>query len=531
MAGIKTTIDVLSRSKNRTAYRVLESGLGSTDSVVRQLSGKAMISFRGGRGVAHLIRSFDPTDEELLTIFRENRDKVNTGLRSAIAGSDVELARNAMQIVVMLDFYEVLPVLLTIYMDQSNKTGSDSELESVILVLLDHLALAAENRKNRRLVLKVILPELMRLLWGWLTNYRENDPDILFRILVYFNGQLRDDFEILRDYISNTELPTYSGLEKFVLNVVDNRIFEIIFDQMGEREPFPFVLAAFSKRCDSAFLSYIFRRLNESVSETMRANIQGIKRLEWVADAGKYIAGWSEDVQLGYLQIVRRLNIPAINLSAMMLDVFRFGRGKARLNALAEIAKITGEHVDQLIWQAAEDSDPNIQIASFHLLRRRNVPNATGRILQFSNSPNAEVREAVVSLIPEIRLSNFLDVFESLDDEQRAKRFQVICKSNPAVVDELRAVLLFGETIQKAKGLLCVGYGNLVTALEETIGEVLSKGETPILRVKAAQLLENGNRELSRSVLVQAVHRDPNQDVRAAAKKSLEKRPPAWGKK
>jgi hypothetical protein len=531
MAGINTTIDVILRSKNKTAYRVLELGLDSTDEVVRQITGKALITYRGGRGVAHLINRFDPNDEELCTTFRDNREKINAGLRTAIAGSDVELARKAIQIVVTLDFYEVLPVLLTIYMDQSNKTGDDTELESVILLLLDHLALAAESRKNRRLVLRVILPELMRLLWEWLTHYRDNDPDIVFRILIYFSKYLHDDFAILRDYLINTQLITYAGLEKFVLNVTDNRVFEVIFEQMNEPDPFPFAVTAFSQRCDSAFLAYIFNRLNDKTSEALRVNIQGIKRLEWVADVGKYISGWSEDVQLGYLQVVLKLNLSLVNLSELLVDVFRFGKGKPRIIALAEIAKFAGELADQLIWQAAEDTDPSIQIAAFHLLRRRNVPNANLRILQFANSTNPDVRETIRGLIPEIKLSNFLNVFEELNEEQRIRRFQVICTSNPTVVEELRSVLLSGEPIQKAKGLLCVEYGNFIMQLEEELGEVLSKGETPMLRSKAAQLLSNGNRELSRRLLVQSLHRDQNPEVREAAKKSLENRPLTWGKK
>ncbi|MDR2345635.1 MAG: hypothetical protein LBE18_06180 [Planctomycetaceae bacterium] len=530
MAGINTTIDILSRSKNRTANRILETALESSEPTVRQLSGKAMLSSRGGRGVVQLITRFEPTDEELLSLFRDNREKVNTGLRAVIAGSDKELAYNAMQIVVMLDFYEVLPVLLTIFMDQSNKTGNDKELESVILVLLDHLALAAESRKNRRLVLKVILPELMRILWGWLTSYNENDPDIIFRILIYFHQYLHDDFEILRDYLTNTNLPTYGGLEKFVFNVVDNRIFEIIFEQMNESEPFPFVLTAFSKRCDSAFLSYIFKRLNDFVSDTLRLNIQNLKRIEWLADASKYISDWTEDVQLGYIQIIRKIGVPSINLSAMLLDVFRLGKGKARIIAFAELAKIAGESVDQLIWNATEDVDPKIQIAALYLLRRRNVKNATLRILQFANSPIAEVRETVQNLIPEIKLSNFLEAFESLNEEQRIRRFQVICTSNPMVVEELKSILLLGEPIMKAKGLLCAEYGNLIMSLEDVIGEILSKGETPMLRCKAAQLLANGYRELSRRLLVQSLHRDASPEVREAAKKSLEKRQPTWEK-
>ncbi|MDR1925503.1 MAG: hypothetical protein LBQ66_14115 [Planctomycetaceae bacterium] len=529
MAGIDTTIDVLSRSKNRTAYRVLESGLDSSNDAIRQLIGKALVSFRGGRGIAELIRRFDPSDAGIVSIFRDNRDKINTGLRAAIAGNDVQLARNAMQIVLTLDFYEVTPVLLTIYMDQGNKTGDDKELEEVILILLEHLAAAAELRKNRRLVMKMILPELFRHLWGWLKSYRAGDPDIIFRVLIYFNQFLHDDFEILRDHLTNTNLSSYEGLNKFILSVVDMRIFDAIMQQMNVTEPYAWAITAFSQRCDEPFLSFVFEHLKEPISDALRTNLAGIKRLEWVADAAKYIPTWSEKLQLDYTNIIYKLKVPAVNLPSMLLEVFRLGTGAARVEALAGIAKIAGDPVDQLIWKATEDHDTKVQIKALYLLRERNVPNATLRILQFANNPNNDIRETVRKLIPEIRLSNFLDIFETINEEQRQKRFQLIRASNPQIVEELTNVLLFGEPIMKAKGLLCVEYGNMINALEDVICDVLIKGETPPLRIKAAQLLKQGTRAISRSSLVQSFHRDPNPDVRETAKKSLESRPPTWG--
>jgi hypothetical protein len=48
------------------------------------------------------------------------------------------------------------------------------------------------------------------------------------------------------------------------------------------------------------------------------------------------------------------------------------------------------------------------------------------------------------------------------------------------------------------------------------------------LRSKAAEQLAAGQQDESRSMLVQALHRDVNPEVRAAARKSLEERPTFW---
>jgi hypothetical protein len=94
---------------------------------------------------------------------------------------------------------------------------------------------------------------------------------------------------------------------------------------------------------------------------------------------------------------------------------------------------------------------------------------------------------------------------------------------------ELSKMLTIGEPMVRAKALLCIDYcREIVPLIEDALCGTLAQDELPQLRRKAAELLVAGNRDESRSTLVQALHRDENPDVRAAAKTSLENRPVQW---
>jgi HEAT repeat protein len=150
------------------------------------------------------------------------------------------------------------------------------------------------------------------------------------------------------------------------------------------------------------------------------------------------------------------------------------------------------------------------------------------RLLQFADSPHEQVRETVFELLPNIRFDRFFQTFDKISEEQRRTLFKLVKVMDPETVNELAKLLAESEPLVKIKALLCIGYGDLVPALEDAVCGVLTDGETPLLRIAAAKLLAKGRREMSRSILVQALHRDNDPVVRAAAKTSLENRPVAW---
>ncbi len=123
-----------------------------------------------------------------------------------------------------------------------------------------------------------------------------------------------------------------------------------------------------------------------------------------------------------------------------------------------------------------------------------------------------------------------METFEQMTEEQRRLMFRIARKLDPGTIDELTRMLTVGDALDQTKALLCAEYGELSGVLEDPLCVVLAEAKLPSLRTKAADLLAGGQREASRSALVQAFHRDSSPEVRAAAKASLEKRPTPWSR-
>ncbi len=260
----------------------------------------------------------------------------------------------------------------------------------------------------------------------------------------------------------------------------------------------------------------------------MKANLAALPRLEWLNDIRSLLDQLDEAVQPGLVLLVQNLDLPTAETLSALINIVHYGRPKGRAAALEMLEKYSGERVDEVIWESAGDADPTVQVVALKQLEKRNQPNAHSRIMQFVDSPDEKVRKTVQELLPNFRLPRLLSGFDQMNDNQRRSAFNLVRKLDAGAIDELARMLIIGQPVDKAKALLCIGYGDLVPQLEDALCDVLTDDKTPAIRAKAAELLAGGRRELSRSTLVQALHRDSAPEVRTAAKTSLENRPVNW---
>jgi HEAT repeat protein len=197
--------------------------------------------------------------------------------------------------------------------------------------------------------------------------------------------------------------------------------------------------------------------------------------------------------------------------------------------ALSALAVFSGAGIDRIVWEASGDEDPAVQVVALTQLNAREIPNATARIMQFIESPHAEVRDTIQKLLPDFRFNRFLQTFDQLDDERRRRMFNVVRQLDKQTPIELSKMLSNDDSLLRTKALLCIDYcRDIVPLVEDALCDVLIRDEVSQLRCKAAEQLVGGQQDESRSALVQAFHRDENADVRTAAKNSLENRPTYW---
>lgn len=526
--GIDITIQTLAKSKNKAAGRLLDLAVQSSNTEIKKQAGREIMSGHGKRAVSELIRKYDPLDNETTALFNANRDKMLAALRNAVVGNDKQLRRNALRIAENLQFYELIPSLLTVYMDQQEGTDTDA-MSNALTKLLGQFTSALEERKNKRSLYGTILPDILNVVNRGVRDYHRNDPPFILHVFLTLYPYIPEEDELkLKRYVRDPALPAYQPLQQAVLTSGNKNLHRFVFYCLDNQNPPAVAVHAFSRRTDAEFLSYIFDEIHVLLSFDFESNAKKIERLVWKEQLEKVLPPLPEASQLGLVKLIDHLALSPADYQKTLMKVFLGGKPASRLAALKSLAKIESEDIDHFIWQQTESIDPDIQAEALNLLKIRDLPRATARIVQFIDSPNAAVRLAVKKLLPEFRFERFFDNFDQMTEEQRRITLQLVRKIDEDMPDTVSDILKTGTPVQKAKALLCTEYSGIIPLTEDALCEVLTTGESPALRCKAAELLAQGQREVSRGTLVQAFHRDEDQRVREAAKESLEKRPAAW---
>jgi HEAT repeat protein len=527
-SSISITTLTLAFSKNKSAVSLLEKALDSSSKEVRKSAGNQLINMTGIKNVWKLINKFDPADEIMVSLFNAHREKVFSALRAAITGDDPYLARNAFRVIYTQRYFEILPIMLTAFLDQDRSEEENNSLSEGILKLTEKYVRALDERKHRKRLNEMVLSEVVTALLRGLKDFHRNDPDLFILVFLQLYPFLTDKHSALTKLLYVPSSALYGVVHHFLLSGREPYVFRFFVHCFSNSNPPPIALTIFSKRFDMPFIAYFLKNLEKPISTSLKINLAAVRPIEWLNSFRALLDRLDEQAQAGLVLLVQNVGLSDNEIQSKLLDLLHYGKTMSRLEALTALSRFSGEEIDQLIWDAGGDADPNIQANALVLLSKRNIQNANFRILQFANSPHDIVRETIQKLLPDFRLLRFFEMFDQLTEEQRRSMFNVVKVLDSQMVNELARILIVGEPRDKAKALFCIDYGSMVLALEDSLCSVLAKGELAAIRVKAAELLAAGQRDLSRSTLVQALHRDPDPTVRTTAKNSLEKRPPPW---
>jgi len=532
--GIDLTFKVITRSKNKAAISLLESAFQSTSEVVRKLAGKILVSRRTGQGLEAIIRNFNPDDPFIVELVNSNRTKLVPGLHGAIVDKDLALARQAFRLAYTQSFYEVLPTLVAYCLGPGSQDRSGMSMNFDLLKFLNKFTAAMERNDpaDHQLLYNMILPEIVRILLHKIKEYRlsrhELTLTVYLRIYPFLSevGNGRD----LHLHLQLQSSPVYASTYRRLLKESEPYLFELVIRCL-ERNNLPQIIPQIiSERSDVPFLEALLKGIKRPLSLELRANLANLPPLPWIGQIDFFLNELDANTQCGLVLFLQNLKLKDDELQTSLLKIFELGKDEGRVAALSALATFSGAVIDRLVWDASGDTDPTVQIEALNQLTLREIPGATSRIIQFAGSPFDEVRSAIGKLLPSFRFSRFMQTFDQLDDEHRRRMFNVVKHLDKRTPIELSKMLSEGEPILKAKALLCLDYcSDVVPLVEDALCNVLLDSDVSALRCKAGTHLVVGQKETSRSALVQALHRDENADVRSAARKSLENRPVHWG--
>ena len=524
-SGYEQTIRVLSKSNNRAASELLKLAMNSSHEGVRKSACAEVVSARGPKVVLEYLQNLDSLDEITREVLTAHPNKLVSPIRTAFISNNLTLQRNAVRATLMFKVYDLIPGLLFMVGDRS-ESGVKTEvpIAELLVRLTKQFVEDIEANEVSDAFLGFVLHETKQTLQRQITSFRRSDDPSCIKVFLLLGPYIQDKVFNAAELFRNPMHPVYTALAGVVQTESDEYVFRFILNSLEAAKVPGLILAAISNRTDLPFLEYLFENMDSPPSSNFQANIARVHRFDWIASLRTLLPQLTEKAQQSLLELIHFSELPKEEIYAVSRQVYQFGKSAGRCAALVEIANYRLEESETIIREALDDEDPYVQAAALRQIRKLNSSQGMMSLISKIDSPHKVVREAVKMMLPEFQVRRFLDSFEQLSEEQRKKTLNIIRKIDPSLPNILAEEVQVGNPTMKVRALKSIELGGLTGLVEEPLCAVLLREEAAVLRVKAASLLADGKREISRLSLLQATHKDTSLDVRLTAKASLEMR-------
>lgn len=524
MEGYQKTLQVLAKSRNKAAARVMDAALRSSHEGIRTQATTEVVKTSSTRRLVDLLREYDRMDESMISVLQENSTKLAAAIRMGMFSSETILQQNCIQAAFRLKVFDLIPLLLQVLLEHGGVLKTSVPLEKILMQLVDLFLDDLEHVKDKQHRQQQELKDVATVLYRGVKNFHRTDDSLLLKVLLSLYAHLPNHENEVKDLFRNPNNPAYPAIAKLLQEENEPYIYRFVGDSLESTNAPGMVIAAISKRLDIGFLNAILDRITEVPDENIRNNLSRIHKFEWTANVRPIVVQLDEEHQVLLVELVKHSSIPDEDALNILRTIVLYGRPRGRSAAVSELSTHPGSEGDQLIMQASEDDDPDVQAAAAKLLRTRDNPEGMVRLIHLADSPYESVRDAVRDALPEFRIDRFLAGFDQMSEEQRKVSLKLVRKLDKRTNEYLKRELLYGAPDKKARAIRCIELGEIVPLFEETLSAVLLESDLVPLRVKAAQILACGQREVSRNSLLQSMHKDTSLDVRLTAKASLEAR-------
>lgn len=529
----ENTIRLLAQSNNLSASQLLMQALRSSHDGVRQEACRYIM--RDPQASKEFVRHFNRYPEQVHETLLSMLPRLVPVVRAAIRSKESDLRQSGYQIAQTLRVIEIIPDLIEIFLNAAKEDGNSMRRHprffDTLFGLLNNFDELDKSDAAVQARINPIVLNIGNTLMKTLASPSEAIVVLWMQIFLQMYPLFYEQKLPICGLMTNATHPWYDIIARFLIKELPDEVSRFIWDQLQRPKKLLLIIqSTLIRRSDLEFWSQIFQFLShQPVSEAVVAHLHLLEGIVWAKAIPEWIPHLSAPQLVGLATFLRYIIMsPTLRMTLLTPLIEQKTSLEARVIALKAIPREEpNDIVEPLIFQSLNSSQPAVQIAALSQLKWRNMPQALVILMKFAESPIPEVRHAVGALLPDLRLSRWFDLYDSLPDAQRESLCKMVLKVDSNIQPQITAALMSSDFTLQEKALRCVYYGKNVIPYEEQLMHVASTGATDKLRVEAVYLLMQGQRTMSRHALVQILHRDPSSAVREAAKKALERRPVA----
>lgn len=514
--GLTTTFQLLSRTDNEAAIRVLIPALDSPHPAVQEGALTAILARRSPAGGRELLRRLHTLPERWVAIVRQNHGRLTGTLRDAVLGTDWQMRVNGCRAAVWFREYDLIPTLLNLLEDRDQRHAdlAGETLLELAAQLYEELAAPRDysDRRDPQFVRRHVVSSLE-------DSVKRHGQHQRREALEAFLLLVRRDNVTFKQILQDPHHPTFLPMIDVLSHSSQAGIIRLLLSFLDDPKVPSAALSVVARRSDLRFVQYLLRKIGHEPSATVAQNLGRIESIGWL-HSGQAILGQLDDAaQHAAVQLLISSGTPRLQAFSTIERLLLHGTTGGRRAAAEALREFKGADANNLALKALDDPDPAVQAAVVAQLRHRGIPGSLVRLVEMVDSPHAIVRTAARGSLEEFSFERFVRAFDMLDEGVQRSTGLLVRKIDPQTIPQLEAEMRSPSRTRRLRGIAIARAVDALEPLEPLLIELLHD-QDHLVRTQAAAALAYCPTEASRWALGSALG-DRSPVVQEAARKSL----------
>jgi hypothetical protein len=521
-AGLQTTCQVLTTSRNRAVLPVLLAGMRSSSPEVRADVLLAAIRRHDVLTHTQLVRHFAELEEADQAIFCEAHrampHRAASVLKKAVIDGKPSHCPNACAIILAAGDYDLFPTLIKAAENKRHPFREDvlAAISGLADRLHQDLAQWAAGVRDGMHDPSFKRHQVLNALEQSLSRYAEHQrTEILDAFLLLAPTDNTTFLTILR----NTSHACHARLVAELSASQDSGIMTRLIDLLRDIEAPAAVLEVIAQRGDREFLNILLHEIKHPAPLRVLHNMKRMRRVVWLESQREKLLELDGRAQTVAIDLATSSNISRESLFELLVTVMRGGMAEGRRATCQALAQFNDAKSDDLVLAALDDPDAGVQAAAVRQLRQRRLPDALQRLVALLDSPSSEVRDAARSSLAEFNFIRYRAMFDLLDEEAARTTGKLVHKVDNTAIQKLSEELTSPSLTTRLRGIeMAVAMAAADDVQLQLIQ--LARHEIGTVRKEAVLALGHCERGDARKAL-EAAARDSVGSVVEAARQSL----------
>lgn len=277
--GLATTFEVLTKTDNEAAVRVLIPALDSPYESIREGALTAILTRRSPAGGRELLSRLHTMPERWKEIIRRQHGRMTQAIRDALLGADRQMCLNACRAAVCFREYDLVPTLLNILEDRTAERAEIAAETMLELVgqLYEELAGPRDysDYRDPQLVRRHVLVSLEPSVSRFARHERRE-------VIEAFLLVTRRDNVTLKRILQDPHHATFLVMVDVLTHSTHGGVMRLLLSLLDDPHVPSAALSVIGNRSDLKFVDYLLRKIGREPSLPVRQNLKRITSIAWL---------------------------------------------------------------------------------------------------------------------------------------------------------------------------------------------------------------------------------------------------------